>query len=434
MLDENKIFANFIFKYDLEMFFVLKSKKLLQPNFSKFKHIVKSVRSYLKFTKIFQEKKVFKITKNCILDLVLDNYKTTEDLDTYPEFNFDFHIESVSKLLPKLHSNLNHLRKVWKNYMEDILYLDQHKHSFQNLSGVEDTIKERIAIFQLLIFLFSKKYNFINFEILRKNGILHFEFTKSILSETLNLISKLFNEMKNYFVENNFKIQNKELINMKILAVKRQSVKEQYRKSLTESNLSNINQISADINNITYLNINTDNLQGSGNLENNYNNNDNEKTEGKFDNSSSIENSTPTDENNFSFRSIEVEENKNNDDNSFSNINNLGKQNKTFEINSHELAIINDTGTKVNLKMLNNKLQIQSSSHSNENSAIQQAENKRRFSNLIMGKDSVNLICNAKRVITEAVVDERKEILLTSSSVIGIFFIYQKEYIKNLFF
>lgn len=428
MLEENKIFANFIFKYDLEMFMVLKSKKLLQPNFSKFKHIVKSVRSFLKFTKIYHEKKVFKITKNCILDLILDNYNTTEDLDNFQEFKFDFQIESVSKLLPKLHSNLNNLKKIWKNYMEDILYLDQHKLNFQNVSGVEDTIRERLGIFQLLIFLFSKKYYFFNLEILRKNGILHFEFTKSILADTLGSISKLFNDMKTYLVENNFKIQTKELINMKILALKRLSVKEQYRKSLMESNLININQISDVNNNLAYLNINTDNLQSFGDAENTNNNKNNE---GKFNNSSSIESSTPTKENNFSFRSIDVEENNENNLNNNNNVNlninkyiennnNINKQqNKNFEANSpHELAIINDAGTKVNLKMLNNKLQVQNSG--NEYFVIQQAENKRRFSNLIMGKENVTLVANSKSSNLDVAGEDRKEILVTDSSAIGI--------------
>jgi len=213
--------------------------------------------------------------------------------------------------------------------------------------------------------------------------------------------------MKNYLIENNFKIQNKELINMKILALKRLSVKEQYRKSLMVSNLNHNNNEISDPNNIAYLNIDTENLQSFGYVDNN-----NRKFDGKLENSDSVENSTPSKENNFSFRSIDVEDNSNN----YSN-NNIEKQ-KTFEINSQDFAIVNEAGTKVNLKILNNKFQIQNSSY--ENNAIEQVDNKRRFTNLIMGKDNVSLIANTKSQILDPVKEETKEVLVDSSPAKGI--------------
>jgi len=410
ILDENKLYANFIYKYDLEMFLVLKSKKLMQPNFSRFKHIVNSVKSYLRFTKIYQEKKVFRIIKNCLLDLILENYNTINDLDSQQEFTFDFEKESVSKLLPKLHSNLNQLKKIWKNYMDDILYLDYNKNTFQNSLSVEDIIKERLASFQMLIFLFSKKYNFINFEIIRKNGILHYEFTKSILSDTINLISKHFYDLKDYLAKNNFKIQNKELINMKILALKRLSIKDQQRKSLLENSedVPKISDNNQNNNKKSNLNINTDNMQSFGYEdgiqfkipESNKNN--------KLDESNN-DILTPTKENNFSFRSIDIED----------NINNINTK-KRNETNPQDSSLISDSGTRVNLKLLNNKLQYQD--ELNEYSVNQPNENKRRFTNLILGKENIEIKRvevsnpNIDNSLSVTLTEERKEILLTNTS------------------
>ncbi len=343
-----------------------------------------------------------------------------ENLDSFQEYLFDFEKESLSKILPKLHINMNQLKKNWNNYMQDILFLDSNKNNFKNIMNIEYIIKDRLYNFQMLIFLFSKKYSFINFEVIRKNGILHYEFIKTILGETINLISKLFNDLKNYLKENNFKIQNRELINMNILALKRQSIKDQQKKSLKEATSMIKNQSRNDIinttaNNNENENLDTENIQSFGDIETTPQKNHilKNNTENNFINSIT----TPTKENNFSFRSIDNQNNNykiNNNNNS--NIKKNPENIINHEIDSQNFDLINDVGTKINLNLINNKLQIQN--YTNEFSILQKENNKRRFSNLILEKENINIPINAstKDTMMAISIDEKKEILITSDS------------------
>lgn len=406
ILDENKHLASIIYKYDLETFLVLMSKKILEPNFSKLKHVIKSVRSYLKFTKIYHEKKVFRIIKNCILDLIIDNYPAIPvgELDEFPEFKFSFENDSVSTILPKLHANLNQLKKNWKNYLDDVLYLEFNKTKFANILNMEETIKERLINFQMLIFLFSKKYVFTNVEIIRKNGVLHYEFTKSILAEVLNLFSKHYNDMKNYLLEHNLKFQDKNLINIGILITKRLSIKDQQRK------LSII--LAEKVENVNNHLENTNNFGTQEKLMNNI------FTPNKGDNFSY----TASKDNNFSFgldKKYSLNYNNSNSLNNgvygYNNSNSLNNMINNLEINSHDFTIINDSGTKVNLNLLNSKFHI--INNTTEFSLIQKQENKKRFTQLMTLQENLIIGANNEDLVNRNITNSNEKNILNSKDL-----------------
>lgn len=267
ILDANKNIANLVFKYNHKMFYYLIVKKVTSScDFNYFNFVVNSVRAYLKIFKIYQEKKVFKMTKNLLCDIILEQYLDNEEnsfsqsqslsqIDKIENFEFDFKFENLGKILPKLFSNLGQLKKFWRNYISDIIYLENYKNSFFNSKAVEKIIEERVLNFYILLFLFSKKYNFVNFDILKKNGILHSVFTKNLSSEVqahireFHLKFSQFSEDENFknfvFVELNID-KSKDLnitnLSMEKLISKRMSMlKEVKRRSLNVGSNVNIN-------------------------------------------------------------------------------------------------------------------------------------------------------------------------------------------------
>ena len=252
--DSNKNISCVIFKYNYELFVYLLVEKIASSKFNYFKFAINGVRAFVKLTKIYNEKRVLSNVRNLLTDLIVDNYdiiyeqKEIDDdnnmeseikfnhdilpqIDTLNELIFDFNKETLSKILPKLRSNLAQLKKVWKNYVSDINYLETNKKNFSNQECTQLVIEQRLINFQILLFLFSKRYKFINSESVKKYGVLVTEFTKTVSHEVLLLLNELYNEFQKFLSENQMNIDSLENINFEKLITKRIELQQISRKN-----------------------------------------------------------------------------------------------------------------------------------------------------------------------------------------------------------
>jgi hypothetical protein len=211
ILDENRNIANLIFKYNHKMFYHFTAKKVEANNFSYMKYSIKAVFAYIKLIKIYREKKVFRLIKNILLDAIVENYQLATEIDKEEELKMDFKGANLSKILPKLLSYLIQFKKIWKNYLSDIFYLEKNKTTFSNVENTEKLIEDRMINLKILLYLFSKKYQFININVLRKVGILHHEFIKKVTSEISDHLVKIYIEMREFISENNIVIPDNSL-------------------------------------------------------------------------------------------------------------------------------------------------------------------------------------------------------------------------------
>jgi len=205
------VFFNLIFKYNHKMFYHFTAKKVEANNFSYMKYSIKAVFAYIKLIKIYREKKVFRLIKNILLDAIVENYQLATEIDKEEELKMDFKGANLSKILPKLLSYLIQFKKIWKNYLSDIFYLEKNKTTFSNVENTEKLIEDRMINLKILLYLFSKKYQFININVLRKVGILHHEFIKKVTSEISDHLVKIYIEMREFISENNIVIPDNSL-------------------------------------------------------------------------------------------------------------------------------------------------------------------------------------------------------------------------------
>ena len=251
--ENNKNIASVIYKYNPELFIYLLSEKISSSTFNYFRFAINGVRAFVKLTKIYNEKRVLSNVRNLLTDVIVDNYdiiaeekeekneikfnsEVLPQIDKLSELVFDFNKETLSKILPKLRSNLAQLKKVWKNYVSDINYLEENKKNFSNQECTQFVIEQRMINFQILIFLFSKHYKFINSESVKKYGVLVTEFTKTVSYEVLNLLNELYIEFQKFLQENHMKIEGLDNINFEKLITKRIELQQISRKNTMKNN------------------------------------------------------------------------------------------------------------------------------------------------------------------------------------------------------
>jgi hypothetical protein len=234
VLDNNSNIASLIYKYNCKMFSYLVSKKLNHNKFSKLKFAINCVRVFLKLTKVYIEKKVFKQIRELLMEIVTKHYPDDiREIDGFNKFTFDFQNDILAKNLPKLHSNLSQLKKLWRNYITDIVYLETNRSKFAYPIVTERIIEDRLDNFRTLLFLFSKSYKFVNIEALK--SVLHLEFTKTISIDILSMMEKYYIEMKSFYEERSLPSQD---VSFAKLIIRRDSM-EQLKKAGVNSIGSN---------------------------------------------------------------------------------------------------------------------------------------------------------------------------------------------------
>ena len=253
--DENRNISSVIFKFNQDLFLYLLVEKFTTSNFNYFKFAINGVRAFVKLTKIYNEKRVLSNVRNLLTDVIMDNYDINSNnfikkegndeihfnsdvlpqIDKLNELVFDFKKESLSNILPKLRANLAQLKKVWKNYVSDINYLEQNKKNFSNQECTQLVIEQRMVNFQILLFLFSKQYKFINSESVKKYGVLMTEFIKTVSAEVLSLLNELYNEFQVFLKENNWNLSTLDNINIEKLITKRIELQQLSRKNSLKS-------------------------------------------------------------------------------------------------------------------------------------------------------------------------------------------------------
>ena len=124
-------------------------------------------------------------------------------IDNLDELVFDFNKEALGKMLPKLRTNLVHLKRIWKDYLNDIIYLINNNSIFYNKECVQLIIEQRMINFLIVLFLFHKNYKFINSDSLRKFGVLLSQFINTVSKEVLALFLELRGEFDLFLSENN---------------------------------------------------------------------------------------------------------------------------------------------------------------------------------------------------------------------------------------
>ena len=253
--DENKNISSVIFKFNQDLFLYLLVEKFTTSNFNYFKFAINGVRAFVKLTKIYNEKRVLSNVRNLLTDVIMDNYDINSNnfikkegneeihfnseilsqIDKLNELVFDFKKESLSNILPKLRANLAQLKKVWKNYVSDINYLEQNKKNFSIQECTQVGIEQRMINLQILLFLFSKQYKFINSESVKKYGVLMTEFIKTVSAEVLSLLNELYNEFQVFLKENNWNLSSLDNINIEKLITKRIELQQLSRKNSLKS-------------------------------------------------------------------------------------------------------------------------------------------------------------------------------------------------------
>ena len=218
-----------VYKYNYNLFVKLFCEKVSNSKFNYFVYAINGVKAFVKLTKIYKEKLVLSNVRNLMTDIIVDNYDLLKDsklnnnkrnepnlysltpinlqllpkIDNLDELVFDFNREALGKMLPKLRSNLVNLKKIWKDYIYDIIYLINNLSFFSNKECTQLVIEQRMLNFQILLFLFHKNYKFINGYSIEKFGVLVTEFTKTVSNEVLKLILELRKEFDIFLTENN---------------------------------------------------------------------------------------------------------------------------------------------------------------------------------------------------------------------------------------
>ena len=375
ILDDNRNIANLIFKYNHKMFYHFTAKKIETSNFSYLRYSIRAVFAYLKLIKIYREKKIFRLIKNILLDAIVENYQLATEIDKEEELKMDFKGANLSKILPKLLSYLVQFKKIWRNYLSDIFYLEKNKVTFLNVENTEKLVEDRMINLKILLYLFSKKYQFININVLRKVGILHHEFIKKVTSEISEHFIKIYLEMREFIKEYNITIQDSSLTfenlfiknlphvsfltnNPNFEKIRKNSLTNNSNRKLSNENIGNVNS--------TTLRSNIDR-----NIKNNEedNNKSVRKTHDNYDINSSDDEDDPNDKNqsnNNIFKTyteqisdVKNQENETEDKNSLnqqgiysktSNIESIGLDNKTNNksklIQRTQVKLSEDNGSK----------------------------------------------------------------------------------------
>ena len=215
---KDKNVALMIYKYNYPKFIQIFCDKISKSKFNYFIYAINGIKAFVKLTKIYKEKLVLSNVRNLMTDIIVDNYNIVKEednsiehinqhiipkIDNLDELIFDFNKEALGKMLPKLRSNLVQLKRMWKEYLYDIIYLINNNNMFYNKECAQLIIEQRMINFQILLFLFHKNYKFINSEVVRKFGVLLSQFIKTVSSEVLRLFSELRLEFDVFLNENN---------------------------------------------------------------------------------------------------------------------------------------------------------------------------------------------------------------------------------------
>ena len=219
--EKDKNIALMIYKYNYHRFIQIFCEKISKSKFNYFIYAINGIKAFVKLTKIYKEKLVLSNVRNLITDIIVDNYDIIKEdeesessknpinqqllpkIDNLDELIFDFNKEALGKMLPKLRSNLVQLKRIWKDYIYDIIYLINNDSIFYNKECAQLIIEQRMINFQILLFLFHKNYKFINSDSIMKFGVLLFQFTKTVSNEVLRLLAELKTEFDVFLVENN---------------------------------------------------------------------------------------------------------------------------------------------------------------------------------------------------------------------------------------
>ncbi len=273
LFDNDKNLSNILFKYNYTSFLLYFCEKISKSKFNYFKYIINSIRAFVKLTKIYNEKRTISNVRNLLSDCIVDNYNININneendinnfnnilipkIDKLDELIFDFKKESLSKILPKLRTNLLHLKKIWKDYINEIEYLEKNVFLFSNQENTQIDIEQRIINFQILLFLFSKKYKFINSDNLKKFGVLLNNFTKTVSADVLKMLKELKIEFEEFlkinvdFNKKNLYIKkNYEMINFEKILSKRIEIQNISRKNSLKNNNNNDDKLSSNSNSI----------------------------------------------------------------------------------------------------------------------------------------------------------------------------------------
>eukprot|EP00340_Litonotus_pictus_P004602 CAMPEP_0170524456 /NCGR_PEP_ID=MMETSP0209-20121228/9897_1 /TAXON_ID=665100 ORGANISM="Litonotus pictus, Strain P1" /NCGR_SAMPLE_ID=MMETSP0209 /ASSEMBLY_ACC=CAM_ASM_000301 /LENGTH=1671 /DNA_ID=CAMNT_0010813141 /DNA_START=519 /DNA_END=5534 /DNA_ORIENTATION=+ len=288
VLENNKNLSSLIFKYNHKMFYYLLSKKANSKNYSKLRLTVNSVLCFLKLTKIYSEKKIFKQVNYMLTDMISEQYDVNERLysnnnierismgsseetnredrvclvtqqimlknkaivsssntinnstDSELTIFLDFaKSKSLTILLPKFHSYLTQLSKIWKDYLNDIYYLYINQSSF--FRNVSELIKQKVLTIKTIIFLFSLSYEFTN--LLSIKGFLQSQFIKTIIND-FSVLRSIAQDM----------IEHIELLSLSGLFTR--NIEGLSRMIEEDSGSSNQQGLSLDIRSVQSLNIN----------------------------------------------------------------------------------------------------------------------------------------------------------------------------------
>lgn len=265
-----------MYKYNYSKFIHIFCDKISKSKFNYFIYAINGIKAFVKLTKIYKEKLVLSNVRNLMTDIIVDNYniiKEEEDtitpinqqiipkIDNLDELVFDFNKEALGKMLPKLRANIVHLKRIWKDYLYDIIYLINNNSIFYNKECAQLIIEQRMVNFLIILFLFHKNYKFINGESVRKFGVLLSQFIKTVSTEVLKLFLELreefdiflsehdginnnLNELKSNFENITFeklitkRIEIQNIINQKIKEKEKNFVKINQQK-MREKNLEN---------------------------------------------------------------------------------------------------------------------------------------------------------------------------------------------------
>ena len=215
---KDKNISLMIYKYNYPKFIQIFCDKISKSKFNYFIYAINGIKAFVKLTKIYKEKLVLSNVRNLMTDIIVDNYDIVSEkdnsitpineqmipkIDNLDELVFDFNKEALGKMLPKLRTNLVHLKRIWKDYLNDIIYLINNNSIFYNKECVQLIIEQRMINFLIVLFLFHKNYKFINSESLRKFGVLLSQFINTVSKEVLALFLELRGKFDLFLSENN---------------------------------------------------------------------------------------------------------------------------------------------------------------------------------------------------------------------------------------
>ena len=263
---DDKNISLLLYKYNTNAFIMNLCDRVVESDFNYLTYTIKGVLAYVKLTKIYKEKRIISNVRNLLTDIIMDNYDikiyntntlnnehvheniVSSNIDQLSELVFDFNKDSLSNLLPRLRSNLLSLKRIWKYYIKDIEYLQANISSFHNQDCTRLIIEQRLINVQILLFLFSKNYKFINSNKISKYGsVLYSEFTKTVAVEVLGLLKFFNGEFNGIFNESDLlgsKMEelrkNYENVSFELLINKRIELQQIINSKLKEKELKNI--------------------------------------------------------------------------------------------------------------------------------------------------------------------------------------------------